>query len=174
MASGICLWRRNPETAVGGVFAALRPPKPDRRAWKRGGRLPASQPPRDGSAASFCRQRAVCDQRLMNWRGHASTNFPDPEQPPAFLEFQLESAHRRPAPVGPLVELELGGEDGTAPHRMTPSRYPPAFPRPLPNLRGRDALRSTRASPAQKMCNRFGDIPARPNTRYRRGCKRVE
>jgi hypothetical protein len=45
----------------------------------------------------------------MNWRGHASTNLPNPEQPPAFLEFHLESAHRRPAPVRLLVELQLGG-----------------------------------------------------------------
>jgi hypothetical protein len=42
----------------------------------------------DGSAASFCRQRGVSYQTLMNWRGRASANLPDPEQPPAFLEFQ--------------------------------------------------------------------------------------
>ncbi len=63
----------------------------------------------DGSAASFCRQRGISYQTLMNWRGHASANLPDPEHPPAFLEFQLESAQHRPAPFGPLVELELGG-----------------------------------------------------------------
>ena len=63
----------------------------------------------DQSAAAFCRQRGISYQTLMNWRGRASANRPDPEQPPAFLEFQLESAHQRPAPVGPLVELELGG-----------------------------------------------------------------
>ncbi len=62
-----------------------------------------------GSAASFCRQRDVSYQTLMNWRRHASTKLPPTEQPPAFLEFQLESAPHRPAPVGPLVELELGG-----------------------------------------------------------------
>jgi hypothetical protein len=33
---GICIWWEAPETAVGGVFAALRPPKPDRKAGKRG------------------------------------------------------------------------------------------------------------------------------------------
>ena len=65
----------------------------------------------DGSAASFCRQRDLSYQTLTNWRRHASANLPDPEQPPAFLEFQLESASPRPAlaPAGPLVELELGG-----------------------------------------------------------------
>ena len=51
----------------------------------------------DGSAAAFCRQRGVSYQTLMNWRGHASANLPNPEQPPAFLEFQLESAPHRPA-----------------------------------------------------------------------------
>ena len=64
----------------------------------------------DGSAASFCRQRGLSYQTLMNWRGRASANLPDPEQPPAFLEFQLESAHQRPAHVGPLVELEVSGQ----------------------------------------------------------------
>jgi transposase-like protein len=63
----------------------------------------------DGSAAAFCRQRGVSYQTLMNWRGRASANLSAPEQPPTFLEFQLESAHHRSAPVGPLVELELGG-----------------------------------------------------------------
>ncbi|MGL5020390.1 MAG: IS66 family insertion sequence element accessory protein TnpA [Luteolibacter sp.] len=63
----------------------------------------------DGSAAAFCRQHGVSYQTLMNWRGRASANLPAPEQPPAFLEFQLESSHHWSAPVGPLVELELGG-----------------------------------------------------------------
>jgi len=62
-----------------------------------------------GSAASFCRQRDVSYQTLMNWRRHASTNLPATEQPPAFLEFQLAAPHQQPAPVGPLVELELRG-----------------------------------------------------------------
>ena len=61
----------------------------------------------DGSAASFCRQRGVSYQTLMNWRGRVSANLPEPA--PAFLEFQLESAHHQPALVSPLVELELGG-----------------------------------------------------------------
>jgi hypothetical protein len=30
--AGICFWRAAPETAVGEVFAVLRPPKPDRAA----------------------------------------------------------------------------------------------------------------------------------------------
>ncbi len=32
----------------------------------------------DGSAASFCRHRSVSYQTIMNWRGHASTNLPNP------------------------------------------------------------------------------------------------
>jgi len=77
----------------------------------------------DQSAGAFCRQRGVSYQTLMNWRGRASANFPDREQPPAFLEFELGAPRqwpapvgphpsvrtRRSAPVGPLVELELGG-----------------------------------------------------------------
>ena len=63
----------------------------------------------DGSAASFCRQRDVSYQTLMNWRRQASTKLSTSEQPPAFLEFQLAAPLHQPAPVGPLVELELGG-----------------------------------------------------------------
>ena len=63
----------------------------------------------DGSAAAFFRQRGVSYQTLMNWRSRASANLPAPEQPPAFLEFQLAAPHHPPAAVGPLVELELGG-----------------------------------------------------------------
>lgn len=63
----------------------------------------------DGSAASFCRQRDVSYQTLMNWRRRASNKLPATEQPPAFLEFQLAAPHPRPVPIGPLVELELGG-----------------------------------------------------------------
>ena len=63
----------------------------------------------DQRAAAFCRQRGVSYQTLVNWRRRAAANLPDPGQPPAFLEFQLGPAPHRPAPVGPLVELELGG-----------------------------------------------------------------
>jgi transposase-like protein len=62
----------------------------------------------DGSAASFCRQHDVSYQTLMNWRRQASTKLSASEQTPAFLEFQLATPDHQPAPVGPLVELELG------------------------------------------------------------------
>jgi hypothetical protein len=44
----------------------------------------------------------------MNWR-RATANLPVPEQPPAFLEFELGAPHHPPVLAGPLVELELGG-----------------------------------------------------------------
>lgn len=63
----------------------------------------------DQSAAAFCRERGVSYQTLVNWRRGAGADLPPPEPPPAFLEFQLGAPHHRSAPVGPLVELELGG-----------------------------------------------------------------
>ncbi len=42
---GTCFWRGSPETAVGGVFVALRLPKPDRRAGRRGGLASAPDSP---------------------------------------------------------------------------------------------------------------------------------
>jgi hypothetical protein len=62
----------------------------------------------DQSAAVFCRQRGISYQTLINWR-RATTNLPIPEQPPAFLEFELRRPHNPPDRGGPLVELELGG-----------------------------------------------------------------
>ena len=63
----------------------------------------------DQSAAAFCRQHGVSYQALMNWRSSAAANLPLSEPPPAFLEFELGAPRQRPAPAGPLVELELGG-----------------------------------------------------------------
>lgn len=63
----------------------------------------------DQSAAAFCRQRGVSYQTLMNWRRSAPADLPLSEPPPAFLEFELGAPRQRPAPAGPLVELELGG-----------------------------------------------------------------
>lgn len=60
------------------------------------------------SAAAFCRQRGISYQTLANWR-RAAADLPPPEQAPAFLEFELGAERHRPAPAGPLVELELGG-----------------------------------------------------------------
>ncbi len=48
-----------------------------------------------GSAASFCRQRDVSYQTLMNWRRQVSTKLQTTEQPPAFLEFQLIQQDRQ-------------------------------------------------------------------------------
>lgn len=39
----------------------------------------------DGSAASFCRQRGVSYQTLINWRRHANANLPDPEPKVGFM-----------------------------------------------------------------------------------------
>ena len=63
----------------------------------------------DGSAAAFCRQRAISYQALMKWRRRAAEDLPNPKQAPAFIEFELGAPAHRPAPAGPLVELELGG-----------------------------------------------------------------
>jgi transposase-like protein len=63
----------------------------------------------DQSAAAFCRQRGLSYQTLMNWRRSAAANLPLSEPPLAFLEFELGAPRQRPAPAGPLVELELGG-----------------------------------------------------------------
>ncbi|MEO7100603.1 MAG: transposase [Luteolibacter sp.] len=63
----------------------------------------------DGSAAAFCRQRGISYQTFMNWRRRASASLPIATEPPAFLEFELGTARDRPAPAGPLVELEFGG-----------------------------------------------------------------
>lgn len=62
----------------------------------------------DQSAAAFCRQRGISYQTLMNWR-RATANLPVPEQPPAFLEFELGASPHQRVSTGPLVELELGG-----------------------------------------------------------------
>lgn len=62
-----------------------------------------------GSTVDFCRQLGISCQTFTNWRRRATANLPNPEQAPAFLEFELGSAPHRPAPAGPLVELELGG-----------------------------------------------------------------
>lgn len=62
----------------------------------------------DQSAAAFCRQRGISYQTLMNWR-RATANLQVPEQPPAFLEFELGAPPRQCVSTGPLVELELGG-----------------------------------------------------------------
>ncbi|MEY4245730.1 MAG: Transposase [Verrucomicrobiota bacterium] len=62
-----------------------------------------------GSTVAFCRQLGISCQTFTNWRRRATANLPNPEQAPAFIEFELGAAHHRPAPVGPIVELELGG-----------------------------------------------------------------
>jgi transposase-like protein len=62
-----------------------------------------------GSAAAFCRQAEISYQTLMNWRRRTHGSLPSTTGSPAFLEFEIGSASRRPAQAGPLVELELGG-----------------------------------------------------------------
>lgn len=63
----------------------------------------------EGSTVDYCRQRGISCQTFTNWRRRAETSRASKDEPPAFLEFELGSAPHRPAPAGPLVELELGG-----------------------------------------------------------------
>lgn len=62
-----------------------------------------------GSTVDFCRQLGISCQTFTNWRRRVTANLPNPQQAPAFLEFELGVPPHRPTPTGPLVELELGG-----------------------------------------------------------------
>ena len=62
----------------------------------------------DQSAAAFCRQRGISYQTLVNWRRRAAANLRTRDNHRHSLSSSSDP-HHRPAPVGPLVELELGG-----------------------------------------------------------------
>ena len=63
----------------------------------------------EGTTVDYCRQCGISCQTFTNWRRLAKTSHASMDELPAFLEFEFGAPRQRPAPAGPLVELELGG-----------------------------------------------------------------